>query len=210
MALPPTAEEDAMTTHQADFAVGSIAAAQREMRFAYYGGAPGMLISSMVWLAAGVATVAVSPQKAIWTLFIGGVLIHPLALVWLKAIGRPASHTPGNPFGALALATTFWMILMMPLAYGASRLRIEWFFPAMLLIIGGRYVTFAIMFGNRTYWACGVALALAGYALGSANWSPGLGAFTGAAIEAGFALAIFATTRAEIAAAGPALQPAAG
>lgn len=119
----------------------------------------------------------------------------------------PAGHPRGNPFGALALATTFWMIVMMPLAYGASRLRIAWFFPAMLLIIGGRYLTFAIMFGDRTYWVCGAALAPAGCALASANASPGLGAFTGAAIEAGFAAAIFAATRAEVAAAS---QPAPG
>lgn len=196
-----------MTTQHADFPAGSIAAAQREMRLAYYGGAPGMLTSAIMWLAAGVAAVAVSPQKAIWTLFVGGMLIHPLSLAWLKAIGRPASHTRGNPFGALALATTFWMIAMMPLAYGASRLRIEWFFPAMLLIIGGRYLTFAIMFGDRTYWVCGAALALAGCALASANASPSLGAFTGAAIEAGFAVAIFAATRAEVAAAS---EPAPG
>ena len=64
----------------------------------------------------------------------------------------------------LALASTAWMILMTPLAYGASRLRIAWFFPAMLLIIGGRYLTAAIMFGDRTYWAFGAALVLAGCA----------------------------------------------
>lgn len=190
-----------MTTLYADFPAGSIAASQREMRRAYYGGAPGMLTSAIMWLAAGVAAVAVSPQKAVWTLFIGGMFIHPLAMVWNKAIGRPASHTPGNPFGALALATTVWMIAMMPLADGASRLRIEWFFPAMLLIIGGRYLTFAPMFGDRTYWVLGAALALAGCALAWANASPSLGAFTGAAIEAGFGVAIFAATRAEVAAA---------
>jgi hypothetical protein len=195
-----------MSIQYPDFPADSIAAAQREMRLSYYGGALGVLTSAMMWLAAGVAAVAVSPQKAIWTLFIGGMFIHPLAQVWNRAIGRPARHALGNPFGALAASNTFWMILMMPLAYGASRLRIEWFFPAMLLIIGGRYTTAAIMFGDRTYWAFGVALALAGCVLALANASPSLGAFTGAAIEAVFGAAIFAMARVEGAAVPPSLN----
>ena len=53
---------------------------------------------------------------------------------------------------ALSLsATTFWMILMLPLAYGASRLRLEWFFPAMLFISGDRYPAFATLFGTRIF-----------------------------------------------------------
>ena len=107
---------------------------------------------------------------------------------------------PGNPFGALAFASTIWMILSLPLAYAASRLHIEWFFPAMLFVIGGRYLTFSTIFGARIYWVCGAALAIAGYLLGRAYASPELGAFTGAAIEAAFALAIFASARREPAA----------
>jgi hypothetical protein len=175
--------------------------AQRDMRLAYYGGAPGVLTSALAWLAAGIVAVAVSPQKAIWTLFIGGMLIHPLSVAWNKAIGRPGKHLPANPLGSLAMASTFWMILMMPLAFGASLVRIEFFFPAMLLIIGGRYTTFATLYGNRIYWAFGAALVLAAWALASMRASPGVAAFAGAAIEAGFALAIFAATRAEVAAA---------
>lgn len=182
----------------------SISGAQHEMRLAYYGGAPGMLTSALVWLAAGIVAFSLSPQKAIWTLFIGGMFIHPVAVVWNKAIGRSGNHSAGNPLGTLALASTGWMILMMPLAFGASLLKMEYFFPAMLLIIGGRYLTFATMFGNRLYLIGGAALALAGFVLAKTHASPSLGAFAGAAIEAGFALAIFAATRAEVAAAQPA------
>lgn len=165
------------------------------MRFAYFGGAPGMMTSAVVWLIAGVVSVRMSSDRAIWTLFVGGMLIHPVSLLLTKALGRSAKHSAGNPFGSLALATTFWMILMLPLAYGASRLHIEWFFPAMLLIIGGRYLTFSTIFGARIFWICGATLALAGLALGRANASPALSAFSGAAIEAAFALTIFSTSR---------------
>ena len=175
----------------------TIADAQREMRFAYYGGAPGMLTSAAVWLTAGIVSLLVSPERAVWSLFIGGMLIHPISVLLTKVMGRSGKHTPGNPLGSLALATSFWLVLSLPLAYSVSLLRIEWFFPAMLFVIGGRYLTFSTIFGARIYWACGAALALAGYALGRANATPEFGAFTGAALEAAFATAIFFTARRE-------------
>lgn len=178
----------------------TITDAQREMRFAYYGGAPGMLTSAAVWLTAGCVSFRISPERGIWVLFIGGMFIHPVSVLLNKAMGRPGRHTPGNPFGTLALASTFWLILSLPLAYATSLVHIEWFFPAMLLVIGGRYLTFSTIFGARIYWACGAALAFAGYMLAQAQASPALGAFTGAAIEAIFACAIFSAARREVAA----------
>ena len=175
----------------------TVADAQREMRFAYYGGAPGMLVSAAVWTVAGCVALARPPDRAIGTLFVGGMLIHPVSLGFLKLLGRPAKHRAENPFGSLALATTLGMILALPLAYGVSRVRIEWFFPAMLCIIGGRYLSFATMFGDRTYWFCGTALAVAGLGLATVYASPVAGAFTGAAIEAGFAVLIARGARVE-------------
>ena len=178
----------------------TIADAQREMRFAYFGGAPGMLTSATTWLVAGLVCLLASPGRAVWALFIGGMLIHPVSVLFTKAMGRSGKHSKGNPMGSLALATTFWLVLSCPLAYSVSLLRIEWFFPAMLFVIGGRYLTFSTIFGTRIYWVCGAALALAGYALGRVNAAPELGAFTGAATEAAFATAIFVATRRELAA----------
>jgi hypothetical protein len=169
------------------------------MRVAYYGGAPGMFTSAVAWLSAGVVCLRASPQQAVWALFIGGVLIHPVAQILNKALGR-RGNTPGNPFAMLALASTFWLVLSLPLAYSVSLLRIEWFFPAMLFVIGGRYLIFSTIFGTRIYWVCGAALALAGYVLGRAHAAPALAAFTGSAIEAIFAVAIFATARRDFAA----------
>jgi hypothetical protein len=168
---------------------------QREMRVAYFGGAPGVITSAVAWLVAGIVSVRFSPDRGIWALFIGGMLIHPLSLLLTKALGRSSKHSAGNPFGALAMASTFWMILMLPLAYGASRLRIEWFFPAMLFIIGGRYLIFTTIYGARIFWICGATLALAGLALGRASAPPMFSAFSAAAIEAVFAIALFGSSR---------------
>lgn len=169
--------------------------AQQEMRHAYFGGAPGMLVSAAVWLAAGMVAMLDSPQRAVWALFAGGMLIHPLSIVVNKMLGRPGVHAKGNPLGGLAMATTFWMILCLPLAYAASLVRIEWFFPAMLLVIGGRYLTFSTLYGSRVYWICGAVLAVAGYLLAAAHIAPAFAAYAGGGIEAGFAMAIFALER---------------
>jgi len=188
---------DVRQTASFDSAAFTIAAAQRDMRHAYLDGAPGVLTSGTAWFIASMVCILQSPRQAVWVLFVGGMLIHPVALVLLKLLGRPATHARGNPLGALALSTTIWMILALPLAYGVSILRIDWFFPAMLFVIGGRYLTFSTLYGMRIYLLFGAVLALAGYALASLGASAAAGAFAGAAIEAGFGAFMLVTARRE-------------
>jgi hypothetical protein len=184
----------------------TIADAQLDMRTAYYGGAPGIMTSGTVWLIAGVVALQLSAAQAVWTLLIGGMFIHPAAVLLNKMLGRSGKHNPSNPLGSLAMASTFWMIMCLVLAYGVSMMRIEWFFPAVLLIIGGRYLTFATLYGMRIYWALGAALALAAYPLFAYGASPATGALAGGAIEVAFAVAVFLmsgrTTRSAAGAAG--------
>jgi hypothetical protein len=82
------------------------------------------------------------------------------------------------------------MILSLFIVYGIALWRIELFFPAMLFVIGGRYLTFATLFGRKLFWVCGAALALAGYALATRLAPPAAGAFAGSAIEIAFASVI--------------------
>jgi hypothetical protein len=171
----------------------TIADAQLDMRTAYFGGAPGIMTSGIVWLVAGLYAMVASPERAVWALLVGGMFIHPLAVLFNKALGRSGKHHPGNPLGGLAMASTFWMILCLVLAYAISTVRVDLFFPAALLIIGGRYLTFATLYGTKVYWVCGVALALSAYPLVTLNASPAIAALTGGAIEVAFALAVFAS-----------------
>ena len=169
----------------------TIADAQRDMQTAYFGGAPGILCSGLVWLIAGMVALKLSNKQAVWTLLIGGMFIHPAAVLLNKLLGRSGKHHPANPLASLAMASTFWMIMCLVLAYGVSMLRIEWFFPAVLLIIGGRYMTFATLYGMRIYWATGIALAAAAYPLVATGASPAMGALAGGGIEVAFAIAVF-------------------
>lgn len=173
----------------------TVAAAQQDMRTAYLGGAPGLFVSGTVWIIAGLVCLWKSPQVAVWALYAGGVLIHPISTLLTRLLGRPARHAAGNPLGILALASTVWMILMLALTYGISLWRIELFFPAMLFVIGGRYLTFATMFGTKLFWVCGAVLALAGYQLARLHAEPALAAFAGGAIEIVFGIVVLAGLR---------------
>jgi hypothetical protein len=173
----------------------TIDAAQQDMRDAYLGGAPGMFVSGTVWAVAGLVCLWRSPQMAVWALYAGGVLIHPLSVLLTRLLGRPGRHAPGNPLGMLAFATTIWMILMLFLAYGIALWRIELFFPAMLFVIGGRYLTFATLFGGKVFWVCGALLAAAGYGLATQHAAAAAGAFAGSVIEIVFGGIVLAGMR---------------
>jgi hypothetical protein len=172
--------------------------AQRDMRYGYCGGAPGMLASALAWLAAGYFALHGTAQQAVLALFVGGMLIHPVGIVFAKILRRPGAHTKGNLLGQLALEGTVWMIFGLALAYGIFLWRAELFFPAMLLVIGGRYLTFATLYGMRIYWACGATLALTGFLIAKSGATMATGAFSGAAIEIAFAVVIYAMVRKDI------------
>ena len=175
--------------------INDLTQAQADMRSAYQSGGAGVLASSIAWAAATIATLKLAPMQAVWVLFAGGMLIHPVSILICKLLGASGKHAKGNPLGMLAGATTFWLIFMLPLAYVVAQYRIEWFFPAMLFVIGGRYLTFATLFGMRVYWVLGLTLAGVGYLLGQSLATPTIGAFAGSAIEFAFAGYILVTHR---------------
>jgi hypothetical protein len=174
------------------------AEAQRDMRIAYLSGAPGMFASALAWAVAGVIALQASTTNAVWALFVGGMLIHPAGVLLCKALGRTGKHNKSNPLAALAAENTVWLIFSLPVAYAVSIANIQWFFPAMLLIIGGRFFTFHSVYGLRTYWVCGGVLALAAYLLVTSKAHPYVSAFAGAAIESTFAVVIAFSARREM------------
>lgn len=168
---------------------------QKDMRTAFMDGAPGMLVSASVWIVAGLVFLRVGAEQGIWALLIGGALIHPVTTIVLKLLGRTAKTSAGNPLNTLAFASTIWLIVCCVLAYGLSRANVAWFFPAMMLTIGSRFLTFHTLFGHRLYWVCGGALIVAGYFCASMKLTPPQAAFVGGAIEATFAILLLATKR---------------
>lgn len=164
--------------------------AQQEMRHAWYAGAPGVFVSGIVWSTAALVTTFVGLREGIMTLLVGGMLIHPLGIVVVRALGRPAKQSAGNPFARLAMESTVLMLFGITLALAVATFHPAWFFPAMLLVIGGRYLVFATIYGLRRYWALGGALACAGVILALGDAPAGTSASIGALVEIGFAVAL--------------------
>ncbi|MDC0598482.1 hypothetical protein OAP18_01365 [Gammaproteobacteria bacterium] len=177
--------------------MNSITDAQRDMRVSYYAGAPGVISSATAWLIAALIALVISPKAGVLTLIFGGMLIFPFATILCKLIGVSGIHSKGNPLAPLAIEGTFWMLISIPVAVGAALYRVEWFFPAMLFVIAGRYLTFSTLYGMRLYWIFAVALFISGWVLLSTSTPAFLGAFTGALIEYCFGLIIFFTYKLE-------------
>lgn len=171
---------------------------QQDMRHGYLDGAPGVLVSGLVWVCAGVVAVAVSQRASVLALLLGGMLIFPLSLAVTKLLGRPGTHGQDNPLGKLALEGTFWMLAGIAIAYGVQALRLEWFFPAMMLVIGGRYLTFQTLYGLRAYWVLGAVLCITGILLALLRVPATAAAFAGGIIE--LSLGAFLLARAKRAA----------
>ena len=171
--------------------VDNIANAQADLRKGYADGALGVLASGTVWMAAALVAFLVSSQTAIWTLFFGGMLIHPLGLLMAKLVGVPGSHSKQNPLGKLIMEGTIFMLMCIPLALLLSLQNHAWFFQGMLLIIGGRYLTFASLYGIKTYWVLGAVLGAAALVLFFFNGNPVISALCGSIIELGFGIFLF-------------------
>ncbi|WP_432708011.1 DUF7010 family protein [Pedobacter sp.] len=169
--------------------------AQHDMRFAYLHGYPGVVVSGIMWLVSACVALNMSAERAVWALLIGGVFIHPLSILLNKVLGSSGVHNPSNPLGRLAMEGTLFMILCMPLAYGLSFHKVEWFFQGMLLIIGGRYFHFATLYGSKLYWVLGIGLGVAAILLFIMRAPSPITLLVGAAIEIAFGVVMLMITR---------------
>jgi hypothetical protein len=165
--------------------------AQKDMDFSYFGGGTGVLVSGMLWSLAGLVAILYSYQSSMLTLFIGGMFIHPTAMLLSKALKRPGNHNPKNPLGKLALESTIILFVGLFLAFYVAKLHVEWFYPIMLMAIGVRYLIFNTLYGSKIYWVLGAVLMLSGMfcILLGANFV--IGAFIGGLTEIVFSLVIF-------------------
>lgn len=169
----------------------SLQDSQQDMKTGYAYGSTGVLVSGIIWVISSLIVNFYSPQKGIWALLIGGVLIFPLSALMGKLMGIKGEHQKNNPLARLAMEGTIWMIMCIPLAYVLSLSKAEWFFQGMLMIIAGRYLTFVSIYGLRIYWVLGAALGLAAFILFRFEIAAFPSALTGGLIEIVFGSIIF-------------------
>lgn len=164
--------------------------AQRDINFSYFGGGAGVFTSGLVWCFAGFMALIYSNQTSMLTLFFGGMFIHPLGMLFSKILKRPGDHNHKNPLGKLALESTFIIFVGLFLAFYVAQIKVEWFYPIMLLAIGVRYLIFNTLYGTKIYWLLGAFLMLSGALciVFDANFI--LGAFIGGVAEIIFSIII--------------------
>ena len=159
--------------------------AQREVRSVYIGGFWGQLVASVIWLASATVGTWVTPKASILTVVIGGFFIFPLTQMLLRLSGRPASVSRENQFNGLGMQVAFVLPFSMLLLVPVGQYRLNWFFPALMVLLGAHYLPFASLYGMRMFLvlsgiliAMGVVIALyfaETFSLGA--WVAGLALF---------------------------------
>ncbi|HEY0926016.1 DUF7010 family protein [Brevundimonas sp.] len=169
-----------------------ITAAQQDMAAAHVRGAPGVLVSGLVWLIAGGVWAHHDLATGFTALFVGGILIFPASLLISRLVFRAPKAARGNPLERLALESTFVLFAGLFLAWCFLRVAPELAFPAMAVAIGVRYFVFRTVYGAAIYWILGGALAITGAlaALRIVTLPVNVALIIGA-VEVGFSIVIF-------------------
>ena len=138
-----------------------IADAQREMRSVYIGGFWGQLVSSVIWLASAAVGTWVTPRASILTVVIGGFFIFLLTQMLLRLSGQRARVRKENTFHSLGMQVAFVLPFSMLLLVPVGLYNLNWFFPALMVLLGAHYLPFATLYGMRMF------LFLAGILIGA-------------------------------------------
>jgi hypothetical protein len=143
----------------------TIADAQRDVRLKYLGGFAGQLVSGLLWGASAALGTWSTHRAAIIALVFGGMTIFPLTLLVLRLMGRRA-FSPRDPLNGLAMQIAFIVPLCLPVAGAAALLHINWFYPAVMIVLGAHYLPFTFLYGMRQFLALGALLITAGLLIG--------------------------------------------
>jgi hypothetical protein len=167
-------------------------AAQSAMRNTHVGGAPGVLVSGVVWVVAGLVWLRLDVPHAFTVLFFGGMAIVPVAMFIARVMMRAPKHPGKNPLDLLGLESTLFLFAGLLIAYTLLRLNPAAVFPVMAITIGARYFTFRTIYGDAVYWLLGAALIVVGGSalLGLVVWPINVAVVAGL-VEVGFAVLLF-------------------
>ena len=163
--------------------------AQREVRLTFMGCFPGGVVAGAIWLVSAALGTWSSTTHAILVLVAGGAFIFPLTQLLLRAMGRRASLDPANPLAGLAMQIAFTIPLSLPLVGAATIHRLDWFYPAFLIVVGAHYLPFVFLYGMWTFALLAAIMIFGGTWIGLAM--PGafsLGGWFGGTVILAFAV----------------------
>src|SRR5207302_7084297 len=111
----------------------------------------------------------VTPKASILAVVIAGFFIFPLTQMLLRLSGRRRARvSKENPLHWLgmqvAFVLPFSMLLLVPVGY----FRLNWFFPALMILLGAHYLPFATLYGMLMFLFLAGTLIAMGYVI--AHW----------------------------------------
>jgi hypothetical protein len=165
--------------------------AQRDIRRAYVGGGPGVFVSALTWFAAAAVERSHGVEPAFAVLFLGGMLIFPLATLTSRFVFRRAKEAINNQLGRVALESTIAMLGGLFAAWLFLRFETAYVFPLAAIAVGTHYAVFRSVYGDILFWLLGaVVTGLGVIAIYNALQIPGGLIFAVGAVELVFAVAL--------------------
>jgi len=165
-----------------------ISDAQRENRIRFVGGFYGQLVSGVLWLVSASLATWSTPRTAITMLVVGGFFIFPLTELFIRVSGNRRWLSAQNSLGKLGMQVAFVLPVSMPLLLPVGLYRLNWFYPALMVLLGAHYIPFVFLYGMRMFAAL-AALIAGGGLLIAMYWS---GSFSTGAWYTGAILLLFA------------------
>ncbi len=164
-----------------------IADAQRENRTRFVGGFYGQLVSGVLWLVSASLATWSTPRAAIATLVLGGVLIFPVTELLIRlAGGKPLSAQ--NDLYQLGMQVALVLPFSMPLLLPVGLYRLNWFYPATMILLGAHYLPFVFLYGMRMFGVLAILIVGGGMMIAMYFSS----SFGGGAWYTGVVLVVFA------------------
>lgn len=169
-----------------------VAEAQADLRRAYVGGGPGVLVSSTVWFIAAWVQQTQGIAPGFVALFIGGMAIFPVSKFLCRFVFRRANELSTNPLGVVALESTVAMIGGLFAAWLFLSIKPMLVFPIAAIAVGTHYGVFKTIYGDRTFWVLTAVITAIGFADIYAPQLRGATAWSVAGIELVFGLFLVA------------------
>ena len=120
----------------------------------------GALVSGALWLFSAAVSARLSARTGIIVMVVGGPLIFPVTQALLRATGPRASLSAHNRMGQLATQVALTIPLCFPLVGAAAIYQLNWFYPAMMVVVGMHYLPFVFLYGMPLYAVlCGLLVA---------------------------------------------------
>jgi len=137
-----------------------------EYRRYHRGGAVYLAIEGMLWLLSASLGAAGRIPAAMLTLLVGGMFIHPVAVVCSRLLGL-TSPADSNRLSVLITWVALTIPLGLPLIFMATTAGHEnIFFPAFAVLVGAHWLPFTYIYSMKSFIAIAIILVLTGILFG--------------------------------------------